>query len=349
MSPPSNSVAPTITGTAQPGNTLTCHAGTWTESPTFAYQWDRNGSAIGAATSSTYAVAGGDVGATLTCVVTATVGSSHAQGTSAGVLVSPTPAPQAPQPTTPPSVTGTPLPGNTLTCDPGSWTGSPTFTYQWEHDSSPIVGANAGTYVVTISDEGMTISCVVTAISGSAQTQASATAVTVAIQGTLTCPQPTGSISGTSLGAWRLGMTKTQARKVSTFYTVTKFGFDRFCMYAGWGVRTGYASSLLVHKLPRAHAKALVGKVVMILAANTHYAVDGISPGTAITAIPHSVKLSKPFKIGLNTWYLIRGNSTTGVLKVAGGVAQEVGIANKQLTSGSAASQRTFLSTFRQG
>lgn len=355
---PQNTATPTITGTAQPGNVLTCHPGTWTENPTFSYQWDSDGSPITSATGSTYTVASGDVGDTLTCVVTATVGSSHAQGTSSGVLVSPTPTPNptptpsptpTPQPTTPPSVTGTPLPGDTLTCDPGSWTGTPTLTYQWEGNSSPIVGASGNTYVVTISDEGMTISCVVTASSGSAHTQASATAVTVAIQGTLACPQPTGSISGTSLGAWRLGMTKTQARKVSKFYSVTKFGFDRFCMYGGWGVRTGYASPLLVQKLPRAHARGLVGRVVMILAANTHYAVDGIRSGTALAAIPHSVKLSKPFKIGLNTWYLIKGTSTTGVLKVANGVAQEVGIANKQLTSGSVASQRIFLSTFRQG
>jgi hypothetical protein len=111
-------------------------------------------------------------------------------------------------------------------------------------------------------------------------------------------------------------------------YSVTKFGFDRFCMYGGWGVRTGYASSLLVQKLPRAHAKSRVGRVVMILAA---------------------VKPSKPFKIGLNTWYLLRGTATTSVLKVAGGVAQELGIANRQLTSGSVTSQRTLLSTFRQG
>jgi hypothetical protein len=183
---------------------------------------------------------------------------------------------------------------------------------------------------------------------GSSHVEAVTGGLIVALKGTLTCPQPSGGVSGTTLGAWRLGMTKTQARKVSKFFTVTKFGFDRFCMYAGWGVRTGYASSLLVKRLPKHEAKSLLGRVVMILAANTHYAVDGISPGTALASIPHTVKLGKPFKIGLNTWYLIKGAATTGVLKVAGGVAQEVGIANRQLTSGSAESQRNFLSTFRQ-
>ena len=187
-----------------------------------------------------------------------------------------------------------------------------------------------------------------TASIGASQVKATTGGLIVALAGTLTCPQPTGGVSGTTLGAWHLGMSKTQARKVSKFFKVTKFGFDRFCMYAGWGVRTGYASSLLVKRLPKHQAESLVGRVVMILAANTHYAVDGIRPGTELSSIPHTVKLGKPFKIGLNTWYLIRGASTTGVLKVADGVAQEVGIANRQLTSGSAESQRTFLSTFRQ-
>ena len=77
---PSNSVAPAITGTAQEGQTLTCSTGTWSGSPTYTYQWKRNGNNIGGATSSTYLLVLADVGQNILCTVTATnfVGSATA-------------------------------------------------------------------------------------------------------------------------------------------------------------------------------------------------------------------------------------------------------------------------------
>lgn len=68
---PVNSVLPAITGTKTQGQTLTCSTGTWTKSPTYAYQWRRNGSAIAGATASTRLLAAGDVGSLMSCTVTA--------------------------------------------------------------------------------------------------------------------------------------------------------------------------------------------------------------------------------------------------------------------------------------
>src|SRR2546421_331015 len=70
VSPPPTIVkAPTVSGTAQQGQTLTEHNGDWTNSPTsFSYQWqqcDSSGNtcaAISGATNQTYEVAVGDVG-----------------------------------------------------------------------------------------------------------------------------------------------------------------------------------------------------------------------------------------------------------------------------------------------
>lgn len=78
--PPVNSVAPAITGTAQEGQTLTCSTGTWSGTPTYTYQWKRNGSNIGSATNSTYTLVTADVGQSIKCTVTATntLGSSNA-------------------------------------------------------------------------------------------------------------------------------------------------------------------------------------------------------------------------------------------------------------------------------
>lgn len=71
---PINTVAPALSGTAQEGQTLTCSTGTWTgnPTPTYIYQWKRNGSNIGSATNSTYTLVTADVGQSIKCTVTAT-------------------------------------------------------------------------------------------------------------------------------------------------------------------------------------------------------------------------------------------------------------------------------------
>jgi YD repeat-containing protein len=74
-----NTVAPTITGTAQNGDTLTASTGTWLGSGlTYSYQWlrcdadGRNCSSSSGATSSTYLLTPDDVGFTIKVAVTGT-------------------------------------------------------------------------------------------------------------------------------------------------------------------------------------------------------------------------------------------------------------------------------------
>jgi hypothetical protein len=93
--------APSVTGTAQIGQTLSASVGAWTGSPTsFAYQWQRcdaagaGCAAIPAETASSYIVAPGDLGTTLSLVVTATgVGGSQSATapTTAAVVAAPVP------------------------------------------------------------------------------------------------------------------------------------------------------------------------------------------------------------------------------------------------------------------
>lgn len=69
---PANTVAPSITGTAQVGETLTVADGTWTgrEAPSFRYQWNADDVAITGATAKTYVPVADDVGKTITVTVT---------------------------------------------------------------------------------------------------------------------------------------------------------------------------------------------------------------------------------------------------------------------------------------
>lgn len=67
-----NTSLPTITGTATQGQTLTAGNGSWSATPdSFTYQWKRGGTNISGATASTYLLAAGDVGSTVTVTVTA--------------------------------------------------------------------------------------------------------------------------------------------------------------------------------------------------------------------------------------------------------------------------------------
>lgn len=60
----------------------------------------------------------------------------------------------APTATTAPSLPATSTVGQTLTLNPGVWTETPSFTYQWLRDGAAIAGAVATTYTVTPADAG---------------------------------------------------------------------------------------------------------------------------------------------------------------------------------------------------
>jgi Trypsin len=103
---PANTTGPALTGVAAIGQDLTCLPGTWTGSPSYAYQFVRSqgGADVGVAatgTSPIYRVTAQDAGTTLRCDVTATNpgGSGIAKSASTGVIAGPavTPQPQQPQ------------------------------------------------------------------------------------------------------------------------------------------------------------------------------------------------------------------------------------------------------------
>jgi len=100
----------------------------------------------------------------------------------------------APQNTTAPSISGTPAVGQVLSCDPGTFTGTPapTRSFAWLRDGQAIAGATGSAYTVTAADAGRQLSCRVTAtnVAGSAVATSAAVAVPAA-----PVPSPTPSPS----------------------------------------------------------------------------------------------------------------------------------------------------------
>ena len=220
---PTNSSVPTISGTAQVGQTLTATTGVWTHNPTsFTYQWNRAGTAIGGATASTYVPVAADIGNTLTVSVVATNsgGSSFAATSAATSAVAA--AGSVPANTVLPTLSGTPQVGQTLTATNGTWTNSPTsFTYQWNRAGSAISGATASAYVPVSADVGNTLTVSVTATNGFGSSTPATSAATSAVIDII----PTNSSVPTISGTAQVGQTLTATTGVWT-HNPTSFTYQ---------------------------------------------------------------------------------------------------------------------------
>jgi hypothetical protein len=88
---------------------------------------------------------------------------------------------EAPSNTVPPSISGTPTVGETLTCDNGTWSGGTpqTYSYEWLRDDSPIGGETSSTYQPVQADVGHAIKCRVTAQNLEGNANATSAAVQV--------------------------------------------------------------------------------------------------------------------------------------------------------------------------
>jgi Bacterial Ig-like domain (group 3) len=178
---PINTAPPTISGTAQQGQVLTAHPGTWTDTastPTISDRWD---SCAGATctptgqTGATYTLTTADVGHTIRIVETATATDGTATATSAATgLVAGNAAP--------PAITGAVQEGLVLLLTKGIWTDSPTsVTDQWQSCSgatcTPVGTPNSLSYRPAATDVGRMIQVLETATNAVGTLTASSTAV----------------------------------------------------------------------------------------------------------------------------------------------------------------------------
>ena len=202
---PSNTVAPTISGSARVGQTLTVNVGTWTgtPTPTFTYRWYNSSIYVTIGTSSTYTVASSDLGYTIYCFVTANNGTLNVGQSSAETsVVTSASSNSAPVNTALPTITGTLKSGQTIQVSTGTWSAYPesTYSYQWGRNAqTDIVGATSYRYTLTPDEIYGTVYCKVTATNTVGSTTAASASTTDILSG-VGAPVNTvaPSISGTA-------------------------------------------------------------------------------------------------------------------------------------------------------
>ena len=207
---PVNTALPTITGTAQQGKTLTEHHGSWEYSPTeFKYQWmqcNKLGEGclpINGEIGQTYQPKSVDVGTTLRVEEFA----KNAGGTSgpAVSLATVEVLPAVPVAVSPPTISGAPVQGETLTEIHGAWTNEPTgYTYLWERcpatggECEPIEDATEQTYLIQKADIGHELLVQETASNTGGPSTARASAVTAVVEPPIPVNTEVPTISGTA-------------------------------------------------------------------------------------------------------------------------------------------------------
>ena len=213
---PTNSVIPTVSGTATVGNALSGASGTWSDpdgdSLSYRYQWYRaddsngtNAALISGATSASYSLTTSDAHKYLRLAVIADDGNSN---TTTAYSAYTAITNSVPVNSVIPSVSGTATVGNALSTTNGTWTDADgdgrSYSYQWYRaddtngtNAALITGATSSSYTLTTSDAHKYLRVVVTANDGRGGTQ-SAVSIYTAIINSAPVNSAVPSVSGTA-------------------------------------------------------------------------------------------------------------------------------------------------------
>ncbi len=176
---PVEATPPTISGSPEQGQTVACSTGGWSNNPaTYSYSWQRDASAITGATAPSYTLSSADVNHAITCTVVAHNGAGDS-APAASLPIVPVALPTPPVETAPPTISGSPEQGQTVTCSTGSWLNNPTgYSYSWQRDGTSVGGQTSSTYALGDADVNHAITCLVIAHNGAGD---SAPAISVPI------------------------------------------------------------------------------------------------------------------------------------------------------------------------
>ena len=204
--------APTITGKAQVGETLTADVSGISDddglsNAVFSYQWQADDSNISGATGETYTLADAEEGKAVSVKVSFTDDAGNAETLTSAATATVDAKPNTPA-TGLPTITGTAQVGETLTAETSGIADedgldNASYSYQWvSNDGSAdtdIQDATASTYILVDSHEGRTIKVRVTFIDDAGNEETLTSAATDAVEAKPNTPatgQPT--ISGTA-------------------------------------------------------------------------------------------------------------------------------------------------------
>ena len=196
--------APTISGTAQVGETLTASTSGISDSDgltsaTFTYQWLADDAAISGATGSTYTLVAADSGKAIKVQVSFTDDRGNTESLTSVVTAAVT-AVNSPA-TGAPTISGTAQAGETLTASTTGITDSDgltnaTFTYQWLADDAAISGATGSIYTLVAADSGKAIKVQVSFTDDAGNTESLTSAATSAVEAAAQATQMTASVHG---------------------------------------------------------------------------------------------------------------------------------------------------------
>ncbi|GAA5033247.1 fibronectin type III domain-containing protein [Microbacterium fluvii] len=284
--------APTISGYAAYGLTLTAKPGTWTTGTSFAYQWYANGTTIPGATKATFKIGAAQKAKKISVKVTGTKsGFTTASKTSAATAKATTSSAA--------KVTGTAVVGAKLKATTGSWLSGTKLSYRWYADGVAISGATKSTYTVGSAQKSKKISVKITGEKSGYATVVRTSASTLKV-----AKVATPSISGAAK------VTKTLTAKTGTWTAGTSFTYQ---WYANGKAISGAKKSTL--KL----SSAVVGKKITVKVTGKksgHPTVSKTSKATAAVAYPSSTAPASEWNCP--SWAPIKGNADSGIYHMPG-------------------------------
>ena len=199
---------PTISGTAQVGETLTADTSgiadeDGLDTATYSYQWQAGDADIPGATSGTYTPAEADEGTVISVAVSFTDDAGNEEESTSAATDAVAAKPNSPA-TGAPAISGTAQVGETLTADTSGIADedgltNASFAYQWQADGVAIQDATDSTYTLVDADEGKAISVKVTFTDDAGNEETLTSAATDAVDAKPNTPatgEPT--ISGTA-------------------------------------------------------------------------------------------------------------------------------------------------------
>jgi hypothetical protein len=171
------------------------------------------------------------------------------------------------------------------------------------------------------------------------------------LTGDFACVPAAARARGTALGAAALGRTRRRqaaalAARPKTGGARVRPGIDRYCTTDGHTLRIGYLTARLARTLSTPERRRIRGRAVLVLSGSPYASARGVAPGSATSELRRRLRGERRVRLGVDTWYFVRGGRTTTIYRTRRGLVREVGIADRRLTATERAARR-FLGTWR--